>query len=225
VEEQHLKSILESLLFAAGEPVSVARLAAAIEGVSRADVQQALAAIAREYGGQGRGIVLEEVAGGYQLRTPKEHANYVRKLLAAKPPRLSRPLLETAAIIAYRQPITRPEIEQLRGVDSGAVLETLLERRLIRIAGRKEAPGRPMVYATTPEFLEVFGLKDLESLPDLKEFREIEQAVEQANTPPVESVEIHPEDEVTTKAGASTAQVGAEPDPVPTDPTDPESSD
>ncbi len=115
--------------------------------------------------------MLEEVAGGYQLRTPKEHALYVRKLLAAQPPRLSRPLLETVAIIAYRQPITRPEIEQLRGVDTGGVLETLLERRLIKIAGRKEAPGRPMMYATTPEFLEVFSLKDLESLPDLKSFR------------------------------------------------------
>jgi segregation and condensation protein B len=224
VEEQHLKSILESLLFAAGEPVSVARLAAAVEGVSRADVQQALAAIARDYGGQGRGIVLEEVAGGYQLRTPKEHAHYVRKLLAARPPRLSRPLLETAAIIAYRQPITRPEIEQLRGVDSGAVLETLLERRLVRIAGRKEAPGRPMLYATTQEFLEVFGLKDLESLPDLKEFREIEQAVEQANTPPVESIETHPEDAAAAQASQRVEQSGEEPGPPAPDPTDPESS-
>jgi segregation and condensation protein B len=225
VEEQHLKSILESLLFAAGEPVSAARLTAAVDGVSRAEVHQALAAIARDYGGQGRGIVLEEVAGGYQLRTPKEHAHYVRKLLAAKPPRLSRPLLETAAIIAYRQPITRPEIEQLRGVDSGAVLETLLERRLIRIAGRKEAPGRPMVYATTPEFLEIFGLKDLESLPDLKEFREIEQAVEQANTPPVESVETHPEDVAAAQAGGSSPQAATEPEPPVPDPSDPESSD
>jgi segregation and condensation protein B len=121
-----------------------------------------------------RGIALEEVAGGYQLRTPREHALYVRKLLAAKPPRLSRPLLETLAIVAYRQPITRPEIEQLRGVDSGGVLDTLLERRLIKIAGRKEAPGRPIVYATSTEFLEVFGLRDLDGLPDLEEFKELE---------------------------------------------------
>jgi segregation and condensation protein B len=126
------------------------------------------------YAGGGRGIVLEEVAGGYQLRTPKEHALYVRKLLAAKPPRLSRPLLETVAIIAYRQPITRPEIEQLRGVACGGVLDTLVERRLIKIAGRKEAPGRPIMYTTTPEFLELFGLKDLGGLPDLEELRLIE---------------------------------------------------
>src|SRR5258708_18257259 len=125
------------------------------------------------------------------MRTPKDRAGYVRKLLAARPPRLSRPLMETVAIIAYRQPITRREIEQLRGVDTGGVLETLLERRMIKIAGRKEAPGRPMVYATTDEFLEIFGLKDLESLPDLSEFRETERSIEQANTGPVRSVETH----------------------------------
>src|SRR5258708_21562959 len=147
-----------------------------------------------EYAATNRGIGIEEVAGGYEMRTPKEYAAYVRKLLATKPPRLSRPLMETVAIIAYRQPITRPEIEQLRGVDTGGVLETLLERRMIKIAGRKEAPGRPMVYATTDEFLEIFGLKDLEILPDLSEFREIERSIEQANTGPVDSVETHPED-------------------------------
>src|SRR5579862_6149180 len=193
MEEERLKAILESLLFAAGEPVPLVRLAAALENVVARDViKKALGEMLVDYGG--RGVMVGEVAGGYQLRTPKEHALYVRKLLAAKPPRLSRPLLETLAIIAYRQPVTRPEIEQLRGVDSGGVLDTLLERRLIKIAGRKEAPGRPMVYATTPEFLEIFGLKDLESLPDLSEFREIERSIEQANTGPVAGVETHPED-------------------------------
>jgi segregation and condensation protein B len=194
VDEAHLKSILESLLFAAGEPVSLARLAAVFDDIPRATVQKTLAAMAAEYGSANRGIVIEEVAGGYQMRTPKDYAAYIRKLLATRPPRLSRPLMETVAIIAYRQPITRPEIEQLRGVDTGGVLETLLERRMIKIAGRKEAPGRPMVYATTDEFLEIFGLKDLESLPDLSEFREIERSIEQANTGPVEGVETHPED-------------------------------
>lgn len=179
MEEERLKAILESLLFAAAEPVSLAQLAAVIDGVPREAIKKALAEMAAAYASGTRGITLEEVAGGYQLRSAREHAFYVRKLLAAKPPRLSRPLLETLAIIAYRQPITRPEIEHLRGVDSGGVLETLLERRLVRIAGRKEAPGRPIVYATTPEFLEVFGLKDLKSLPDLEEFREIEGAREE----------------------------------------------
>ncbi|HUY19084.1 MAG TPA: SMC-Scp complex subunit ScpB [Candidatus Binataceae bacterium] len=174
MEEERLSAILESLLFAAGEPLPIARLQVVLESVPREAIRKALADLALTYADGSRGIVLEEVAGGYQLRTAREHAYYVRKLLAAKPPRLSRPLLETVAIIAYRQPVTRPEIEQLRGVDSGGVLETLLERGLIRIAGRKEAPGRPIVYATTPEFLEVFSLKDLASLPDLEEFRALQ---------------------------------------------------
>jgi len=174
VEEERLKAILESLLFAAGEPVTLAQLASVLDSVPRDDIRRALTEMATAYAAGGRGLALEEVAGGYQLRTPKEHALYVRKLLAAKPPRLSRPLLETVAIIAYRQPITRPEIEQLRGVDTGGVLETLLERRLVRIAGRKDAPGRPLMYATTSEFLEVFGLKDLQSLPDMEEFRALQ---------------------------------------------------
>jgi segregation and condensation protein B len=174
MDEERLKAILESLLFAAGEPVPLARLATVLDNVAREAIKKALGEMILGYGAGARGVVLEEVAGGYQLRTPKEHALYVRKLLAAKPPRLSRPLLETLAIIAYRQPITRPEIEQLRGVDSGGVLETLLERRLVRIAGRKEAPGRPIMYATSAEFLEVFGLRDLEGLPDLEEFKELE---------------------------------------------------
>jgi segregation and condensation protein B len=177
MEEERLKAILESLLFAAGEPVPVARLATVLENVPQKEIRNALAQMSAAYASGIRGIVLEEVAGGFQLRTAKEHAFYVRKLLATRPPRLSRPLLETLAIVAYRQPITRPEIEQLRGVDTGGVLDTLLERRLIKIAGRKEAPGRPLVYATTPEFLETFGLKDLEQLPDLGELREIDAAI------------------------------------------------
>jgi len=179
LEEERLKAILESLLFAASEPVALAQLVTVLETVARDDVKTALGEMAVAYAASARGIVLEEVAGGYQLRTPKEHASYVRKLLAAKPPRLSRPLLETVAIVAYRQPITRPEIEQLRGVDCGGVLDTLVERRLIKIAGRKEAPGRPIMYTTTTDFLELFGLKDLEGLPDLEELRLIETPREQ----------------------------------------------
>jgi segregation and condensation protein B len=152
--------------------------------------------MATAYSSGGGGLVLEEVASGYQLRTPREHALYVRRLLAAKPPRLSRPLLETLAIVAYRQPVTRAEIEQLRGVDTGGVLDTLTERGLIKIAGRKDAPGRPIIYASTSEFLELFGLKDLESLPDLEEFRELEALREPSaageQPPTVEAIESPP---------------------------------
>jgi segregation and condensation protein B len=180
VEERPLKAILESLLFAAGEPVSLARLGNALESVSRDTIRQALTEMTAAYLNDGRGIVLEEIAGGYQLRTPSAHAPYIRRLLSAKPPRLSRPLLETLSIIAYRRQVTRPEIEQLRGVDTGGVLETLLERSLIRIAGRKDAPGRPIFYETTPGFLELFGFKNLEELPDLEEFRAIEGSLADA---------------------------------------------
>jgi segregation and condensation protein B len=171
--DERLQSILESLLFAAGEPVTLAQLANAVEEVPRERIRKALSEMAAYYATSGRGFALEEIAGGYQLRTPSEHAVYVRRLLSAKPPRLSRPVLETLAIIAYRQPVTRPEIEQLRGVDSGGVLDTLIERNLIKIGGRKDAPGRPILYATTSDFLELFGLKGLDSLPDLEEFRDL----------------------------------------------------
>jgi len=191
--DEKLKSILESLLFAAGEPVSLTQLANALEEVPRDRIRKTLSEMAAGYAGSRRGFLLEEIAGGYQLRTPSEHAVYVRRLLSAKPPRLSRPVLETMAIVAYRQPITRPEIEQLRGVDSGGVLDTLVERNLIKIAGRKDAPGRPIMYVTTPGFLELFGLKDLESLPDLEEFRELQGLYEPAGaahpTQPVDSTE------------------------------------
>ena len=195
VEEEHLKAILESLLFAAGEPVALAQLVSAIESVPREEFRNALGAMIAAGNAGGRGCVLEEVAGGYQLRTPREHAAYVRRLLASKPPRLSRPLLETVAIIAYRQPITRPEIELLRGVDCGGVLDTLTERNLVKIEGRKEAPGRPLMYATTPEFLELFGLKDLASLPDLAELRAVEVARDDPDRMPDGNG--HPPDEST----------------------------
>jgi segregation and condensation protein B len=185
VEEQRLRAIVESLLFAAGEPVSLGRLGNALESVPRETLRQALTEMTAAYRNDGRGLVLEEVAGGYQLRTPSEYAPYIRRLLSAKPPRLSRPLLETLAIIAYRRQATRPEIEQLRGVDTGGVLETLLERNLIRIAGRKDAPGRPIFYETTPGFLELFGLSSLEELPDLEEFRAIDGTLAQALMEPV----------------------------------------
>src|SRR5436190_15910968 len=162
-------SVLESLLFAAGGPVPVARLVEALEGPGRAEIVRALEWMAGRYEREGRGLRLVQVAGGWQLRTPAEHGPWVRRLLRERPARLSRPLLETLAIVAYRQPCTRLEIEAVRGVDAEAVLTTLIERRLVRIVGRKEAPGRPLLYATTREFLEVFGLPDLNALPPLRD--------------------------------------------------------
>jgi segregation and condensation protein B len=176
-----LAAILESLLFAAGAPVPIARLVQALDGHDRREVAAALRRLSESYERDGRGLRVVEVAGGFQIRTVPEHGPWVRRLLGGRPPRLSRPMLETLAIIAYRQPCTRPEIEAIRGVDVDAVITTLLERRMIRIVGRKEAPGRPILYGTTADFLEVFGLPDLEALPPLRDLGELADVLQAAD--------------------------------------------
>jgi len=166
-----IKAIAESLLFASGTPLSLRRLAEVI-GVVQAEVKPALALLREEGAAPGRGIILAEVAGGYQFRTAPDYADYVKTLVREKPNRLSRAALETLAIIAYRQPITKVEIEAVRGVNVDGVLNSLLTRKLLRVMGRKDVPGRPWVYGTTPQFLELFGLSDLASLPPLPDFHE-----------------------------------------------------
>ena len=170
-----LKSIVESLIFVADSPVSLDRLCALLEEFDRNEVRDALAALCEEYGGEERGVVLAEVAGGFQFRTAAANADYLRRLTKARPAKFSQSALETLAIVAYRQPVTRAEIEYLRGVDSGGVLKTLLEKKLIKILGKKDIPGKPLIYGTTKEFLELFGLRDLRSLPTLKEIRELSE--------------------------------------------------
>ncbi|MCW5891737.1 MAG: SMC-Scp complex subunit ScpB [bacterium] len=169
VDLVRLESLLESLLLAAGAPVPLPRLVEVLDGPARRDVVAALKGLGERYEREGRGLRLVHVAGGWQLRSAPEHGPLVRKLLGGRPPRLSRAMLETLAIVAYRQPCTKPEIEAIRGVDADATLNTLLERRMVKITGRKDAPGRPLLYATTREFLEVFGLPDLNALPPLAE--------------------------------------------------------
>jgi segregation and condensation protein B len=180
-EAARLVPLLEGLLFAAGAPVPVARLVEALDGPDRRQVLRGLDVLAERLEEEGRGLRVVRVAGGYQLRTLAEHGPWVRRLLGGKPPRLSRAMLETLAIVAYRQPCTKPEIEAIRGVDVDAVLSTLLERRMVRIVGRKEAPGRPILYGTTKEFLEVFSLPDLDALPPLKDLGDLAQALERAD--------------------------------------------
>ena len=164
--------LAEALIFAAEGPIKAERMAEALD-VPLADIREAIEALEVDYAERPRGFFLQEVAGGYQLRTRPEYADYLRKLGRSRPFRFSRPALESLAIIAYRQPVTRSEIEYLRGVDSGSVLKTLLEKRLVRILGKKDVPGKPMIYGTTREFLELFGLPDLSSLPTLSEFSEL----------------------------------------------------
>jgi segregation and condensation protein B len=164
--------VLESVLFVAPTPLNLDQLFETT-GIDRAKLAKGLEALQGERREGVSGIVLHEVAGGWQLRTAPEAADSVKRFLKVKPQRLTRAALETLALVAYRQPVTRPEIEDVRGVDSGAVLKALLERRLIKIMGKKEEVGRPILYGTSREFLEFFSLRDLGSLPTLREFHEL----------------------------------------------------
>lgn len=183
IAERELKAILESLLFVSPEPLSVVRLVALLGDVTKAEVERALTSLGKDLDHEGRGIRLVEVAGGYRLVTKQEYASWIKRLDKAKSAaKLSRSALESLAIIAYKQPLVRSEIEEIRGVETSGVVRTLLERKLVRIVGRKEVPGRPIMYGTTKFFLEHFGLKDLSQLPPLREFKELGEA-EQALLP------------------------------------------
>ena len=171
---ERVKAVVESLLFVTDKPVSLDQLHDAT-GLERPRLLEALTALASEREEAQGGTLLVEVAGGWQIRTHPESSDYVRRLLRLRPHRLTRAALETLAIVAYRQPVTRPEIEDVRGVDSGAVLKALLDRRLLKILGKKEEVGRPLLYGTTREFLEFFALKDLSGLPTLREFQELSE--------------------------------------------------
>jgi segregation and condensation protein B len=185
---ERVRAVVEALLFLSEKPLTPEEVRAA-SGVELARVRKALDALSGHYREGVSGIVLHEVAGGWQLRSAPDVADHARRFLRVKPQRLTRAALETLAIIAYRQPVTRPEIEEIRGVDSGAVVKALLERRLIKILGKKEEPGRPMLYGTTREFLEFFALKDLASLPTLREFHELSEEhrdIVEKEAPPAE---------------------------------------
>jgi segregation and condensation protein B len=171
---QEVRAILEALIFASPQPITTREIVHVLEGVPRETWQAALDELKADYARDGRGLQLVEVAGGHQITTRPEYNDWVRELLDPKAPtRLSIQALETLAVIAYKQPVTLPEVIELRGVKSGGVLKTLLEKRLIRITGRKEVVGRPMLYGTTKQFLLHFGMKDLTELPKIEEFAEV----------------------------------------------------
>jgi segregation and condensation protein B len=178
MEEHELTAVLEAILFVSGEPMSLEDLSEVLEGTEPERIRQALDHLRQNYDSAGRGLQIVEVAGGYQIATRSECAPWIRSLEKIKTAtRLSRSGLETLAIVAYKQPVTRGEIEAIRGVDSAYVLKTLLERRIVKIAGRREGLGRPILYGTTREFLQYFGLKDLSELPALKEFKEVAETL------------------------------------------------
>ena len=164
------KQVLEALLFASDAPVGLATLVEVLDGPSPEEVADLLGDLRREYETTERGVALAEIAGGYQILSRKECAPWIERMLRSRrKTRLSRAGLETLAIVAYKQPITKVEIDSIRGVDSSGSLHTLLERTLVLIRGRSKAVGRPLLYGTTPEFLSYMGVNDLEDLPELKE--------------------------------------------------------
>jgi segregation and condensation protein B len=170
VQREEIKRVIEALLFVHQHPLTVDNIVKIMEGEGgKKEIKEILDELVGEYGEMGRSFHLAQVSEGYQLRTKADYAPWIKRLRKVKPMRLSQSSLEALAIVAYRQPIVRAEVEQIRGVDSGWVLNSLLEKGLIKILGRKEVAGRPLVYGTSRRFLEVFGLVNLGGLPTLKE--------------------------------------------------------
>jgi len=173
ISSAELKSIVEALIFVADEPINAKTIADVIE-VDRQAVEEAVAELVEEYDARASGLQLREIAGGWQIATRPEHHENVRAYLKSKPSaKLSLASLETLAVIAYKQPVTVPEILEIRGVQSPSAIKTLLDKRLIVAKGRKETVGRPMMYGTSKEFLIQFGLKDLSELPSVEDFQDL----------------------------------------------------
>jgi segregation and condensation protein B len=176
MEEREKKSVLEALLFLSGELLSISTLKDVLE-LTESEIEMLMDELIMEYQERNAGMLIVEIANGYQMVTNPEHADWIKKFRSSHmSTKLSMPALETLSIIAYKQPVIKAEIEQIRGVNSDSALKTLLEKRLIKIMGRKEVPGRPFLYGTTREFLQYFGLKDLTELPTLKDFIQEEAA-------------------------------------------------
>lgn len=169
LDENHgipeLKYIIESLLFVSEKPVGMDQLTEILPEHESREIRAALKELGEEYEQRNGAFRLHEVAGGFQIRTRPEYSQWIKKLLKPPKSRLTRASMETLAIIAYKQPITKPEIDHIRGVDSGGIVRFLLDRKLVRITGRKDIPGKPMMYGTSSYFLELFGLKSLKDLP------------------------------------------------------------
>ena len=213
---EDIKYIIESLLFVADEPLPVDRIKKILIQAETGEIRDAMAELTAEYEARGGGFYLDEVAGGYQIRTRPQYTDWIKKLIQPKPLRLSKPALETLVIIAYKQPLIRSDIEHLRGVDCGGVLHVLLERKLIRVLGRKEIAGRPLIYATTKRFLEIFDLKNLRDLPTPKEIEELAAATNEGDqvviVDSIDEFEDYPEtSEDSESIGEDAQQIQADP--------------
>jgi len=172
---EHVKGAVEALLFVSDKPISVDQIRESLQTVDPETIQQAIRSLQQEYSQRSAGLSIEEIAGGYQMVTRPAHAAAIRNFFKTRhKEKLSKPSLETLAIIAYKQPVTRADIEAIRGVNSDGVVTHLMDKELIKIVGRKDVPGKPYMYGTTRYFLEYFGLKSLKSLPTLEEFPDLQ---------------------------------------------------
>lgn len=179
---ENISAVIEALILSSESPLALEKICAVLDGVDKMDVREALNHLMAGYEERQSGISIQEVAGGFQFRTRPEMAAWVKKLKGTKPASLSPAALETLAIVAYRQPIVKAEIESIRGVDVSAPLKGLLDKKMVRILGRKDVPGKPIIYGTTKKFLEVFNLKELTDLPTMRELKELtenEESLEQ----------------------------------------------
>lgn len=190
MDEQRIRSVIESILFVSEKPVSLREIIDVLgEGFDARGVKRIMDEMISAYNAANGGLIIREVANAYQFSTNPENAEYLRRLIDIRPFRLSRAALETLAIIAYRQPVTKSEIEEIRGVDSTSAVRVLMERRLIRIVGKKDEPGRPFLYGTTKEFMEFFDLKSLSDLPTLKDLEQVASEINEESGATAQRVE------------------------------------
>ena len=177
MERTEIKLILESLLFSTETPMRLEKLNEIFPDTLLKDLREIMSELKEEYDTLNRSFAIREVANGFQFYTKAEYSPWIKKFKKIRPARLSPATLETMAIIAYKQPITRAEIEDVRGVDAGGILRALLEKSLIKIIGKKDVPGKPLIYSTTPKFLTMFGLKGLKDLPALEDISQVDATI------------------------------------------------
>jgi segregation and condensation protein B len=212
-QTQHIRGVIESILFVNEKPVTLDQLKKLLDTVSTSEIKSVLEAMIQDYDTRQSGMRIVEIAGGYQMLSNGIYATYIREFYKTKhTERLSKPALETLAIIAYKQPVTRADIEEIRGVNSDGVVTHLLDKELIKAVGRKDVPGKPFLYGTTKQFLEYFGLKSLQDLPRLEEFPKLVPVQEQPAMIPLEQGEeskatsetAHPQEAVATESAVDT---------------------
>jgi segregation and condensation protein B len=182
MQMEETKAIIEAIIFASESPLTVDKIREVLHEVDRSEISRLVQDLINEYEKRRGGFLLQEVAGGLHFRTRSDLSFWINKLMKAKQSMLTNAAMETLAVVAYKQPVVKSEIDRIRGVDVGSSLKGLLEKKLVRIMGRKDVPGKPIMYGTTKKFLEIFSLKDLSELPTLKELKDLQDGTEALGT-------------------------------------------